>query len=139
MLLPIALLLADSQAASQAPATAALAAEARCDRPVFLVVSVDHLDRTKSKAYAEGLRDSGIVRRNGGRYRVAGAPLLTLEGSWPQDRGFVIEEYPCLAAFKSMWYSYEYQNKLKPLRANSGDYTITLFNTVGEPIAMPKK
>ena len=143
MMLSAILLLAGQVAPAGAPAAtaqpAAAAAEAKCDRPVFLVVSVDHLDRTKSKAYAEGLRNSGIVRRNGGRYRVAGAPLLTLEGAWPADRGFVIEQYPCRAAFEAMWYSDEYQHRLKPLRDNSGDYTITLFNTVAEPAPSPSK
>ena len=109
--------------------TEAPAAADKCDRPVYLVVMIDHLDRTKSKAYGEGLRSSGIVKRNGGEYKVVGAPLMTLEGDWPKDRSFLIEQYPCYAAFKAMWFSDEYQNKLKPLRAGSGTYTITVFDS----------
>ena len=124
-------------AALQAAPVAAPVPAAPCDKPVMLVVSVDHLDRAKSKPYAEALRDSGIVKRNGGRYRVVGAPALLLEGTWPSDRGFVIEQYPCIEAFRAMWYSDDYQRRIKPLRAGSGDYTIALFNTVGEPVPMP--
>lgn len=98
-----------------------------CDKPVILVVWIEHLDRAKSKAYGEGLRASGIVRRNGGEYMMVGPPEMVLEGEWPADRGFVTERYPCRAAFEAMWFSDEYQKTLKPLREGSGDYTIALF------------
>lgn len=99
-----------------------------CNKPVILVVWIEHLDRTKSKAYGEGLRSSKIVSRNGGQYVAVSPPAMVLEGTWPADRGFVTERYPCLAAFRSMWFSQEYQKRIKPLRAGSGKYTIALFN-----------
>ena len=64
---------------------------------------------------------------------------MVLEGSWPSDRGFVVEHYPCLEAFKALWFSKEYQQRLKPLRAGSGDYTIALFNAIGEAVRLPPK
>lgn len=126
--MPFSLLL--TLVAAQAAATAAPpATSASCNDPVYLVVWVDHLDRSKSKAYGEGLRSTGIVKRNGGQYQAVSPPLLLLEGEWPADRGFVIESYPCLDAVKSMWFSDEYQKKLKPLRAGSGNYTVAVFKT----------
>lgn len=117
----LAIALALSSAAAEAPA---------CDKPVYLVISVDRFDRVKARPYAEAMRASGIVKRNEGSYRISGRPAQVLEGDWPQDRGFVIEHYPCRAAFDRMWLSAEYQEKLKPLRAGTGDYTIALFDAV---------
>jgi len=94
-----------------------------------LVVWIDNLDRTKSKAYGDGLRATRIVARHGGRYLAVSPPGQLLEGKWPVERGFVLEEYPCEQAFREMWFSDEYQQKLKPLRAGSGDYTVALFKT----------
>ena len=110
-------------------------ADTGCSAPVYLVVWIDHLDRSKSKAYGEALRSSGIVKRNGGQYQMVSPPALLLEGEWPADRGFVVERYPCLAAFKAMWYSEEYQKRIKPLRDNSGTYTVALFNSYPPPAA----
>lgn len=111
------------------------AARPGCNKPVILVVWIEHLDRTKSKAYGEGLRASQIVPRNGGQYIAVSPPVRVLEGEWPADRGFVTERYPCLAAFEAMWYSDEYQKKLAPLRAGSGQYTIALFDERPPPSA----
>ena len=57
--------------------------------------------------------------------------MMMLEGEWPADRGFVVERYPCLDALKAMWFSDEYQKKIKPLRANSGNYTVAVFKQFG--------
>jgi uncharacterized protein (DUF1330 family) len=119
-------------AASAATATPP-AAPKTCKDPVYLVVWIEHLDRTKSKAYGDGLRSSGIVARHGGEYQAVSPPALVLEGKWPADRGFVVERYPCMDALKAMWFSDEYQKKLKPLREGSGDYTVAVFNAFKRP------
>jgi len=106
---------------------------ATCTDPVFLVVQIDKLDRSKTKAYGEALRSSQIVRRHGGEYITLGPPVLMLEGQWPADRGFVVERYPCLDAVKAFWYSDEYQQKLIPLRKDSGDYTVGVFKRFVRP------
>jgi uncharacterized protein (DUF1330 family) len=125
-------LLAGTATACSAAATPKIALEgpaasAACNKPVILVVWIEHLDRTRSKAYGDGLRSSKIVPRNGGQYVAVSPPLQVLEGEWPADRGFVTERYPCRAAFDAMWFSNEYQKRLKPLREGSGAYTIALF------------
>ena len=104
---------------------------ARCDDPVSLVVWIEHLDRTRSKPYGDALRSSGIIARHGGQYLAVSPPMMMLEGEWPADRGFVVERYPCLDALKAMWFSDEYQKKIKPLRANSGNYTVAVFKQFG--------
>lgn len=98
-----------------------------CDAPVYLVVTIDHLDRTRTAAYGAALRSSGIVRRHGGEYKAVGPPDLMLEGEWPADRAFLIEEYPCMERLRAMWFSDEYQKRIKPLREGSGTYTIAVF------------
>jgi uncharacterized protein (DUF1330 family) len=122
-------------AASAAPAAPAQT----CKDPVYLVVWIEHLDRTKSKGYGEALRSSGIVARHGGEYQAVGPPALVLEGEWPADRGFVVERYPCMAELQRMWYSDEYQKRLKPLRAGSGEYTVAVFNAYKKPVPAPAK
>jgi uncharacterized protein (DUF1330 family) len=99
-------------AASAATATPP-AAPKTCKDPVYLVVWIEHLDRTKSKAYGDGLRSSGIVARHGGEYQAVSPPALVLEGKWPADRGFVVERYPCMEG--------------------SGDYTVAVFNAFKRP------
>jgi len=102
-----------------------------CNKPVMLVVWIEHLDRAKSGKYGDALRSSQIVRRHGGEYKAVSPPLRVLEGEWPADRGFVIERYPCLAAFEAFWYSDEYQKRIKPLREGSGEYNVMLFEERG--------
>ncbi|MEO0412842.1 MAG: DUF1330 domain-containing protein [Pseudomonadota bacterium] len=99
-----------------------------CERPVYLVVSIENLNRKKSAAYGKALRASKIVSRHGGEYLAVSPPTLLLEGEWPDDRGFVIERYPCKLALETMWNSDEYQNNIKPLRDGSGIYTVALFD-----------
>lgn len=98
-----------------------------CNKPVMLVVWIEHLDREKSGPYGAALRRTQIVPRHGGEYKAVSPPLRLLEGAWPADRGFVVERYPCLAAFEKFWYSDEYQKTIKPLREGSGEYTVALF------------
>lgn len=117
-----------TQVAAATPAQALATPPEACNKPVILVVWIEHLDRTRSRAYGEGLRSSQIVARNGGQYLAVSPPVLILEGEWPADRGFVTERYPCMAAFRAMWFSDEYQKRIKPLREGSGQYTIAVFD-----------
>ena len=117
------------------PLEGAAASPVSCNDPVLLVVWIEHLDRSKSKPYGDGLRSTKIVPRHGGRYLAVSPPMQVLEGKWPADRGFVVEQYPCEQAFREMWFSNEYQEKLKPLRAGSGDYTVALFKQRPQPAA----
>lgn len=99
-----------------------------CNKPVLLVVWIEALDRSKSGAYGKALRESKLVPSHGGTYQAVSPPAELIEGEWPVDRGFVVERYPCRAAFERFWTSEEYQQKVKPLREGSGKYTVALFD-----------
>lgn len=98
-----------------------------CNAPVYLVVLVEGFDRERAAPYAQALRSTGIVAAHGGRYRAAGAPLAVLEGDWPADRAFVVEEYPCAERALAMWNSPTYQDQVKPARAGTGRYSVILM------------
>jgi uncharacterized protein (DUF1330 family) len=115
-------------ALSTAVATAPIVTSPTCNKAVYLVVQIERLNRNKTKAYGEALRSSGIVRRFGGVYKAWGSPQAVLEGRWGTNDALIIERYPCREALDAMWNSDEYQNRIKPLRAGSGHYTITIFN-----------
>lgn len=118
-----------TQATTGTAQTAGSAGADACNRPVYLVVWIENLNRERSAAYGRALRESRIVSRNGGEYLAVSPPGLILEGNWPADRGFVVERYPCRARFDAMWFSAEYQNVIKPLREGSGNYTVALFDS----------
>lgn len=107
--------------------TAKVPLPAGCERPAYLVVSIDDLDRSKSAPYGEALRRTQIVPRHGGEYVAVGSSPLVLEGTWPAGRSMVVERYPCLEMIKAFWYSDEYQKEIMPLRAGSGTYTVVAF------------
>ena len=98
-----------------------------CARPAYLVVSIDNLNRDKSRAYGEALRRTQIVASYGGSYKISGSPAVVLEGEWPKGRSYVVEQYPCLDAIKQFWASDQYQKEIKPLREGSGDYNVVAF------------
>lgn len=70
---------------------------------------------------------SALLARHGGEYVVRGGPQAVLEGSWPDDRRVVVSRWPSLEALKGFWNSSEYQQVIKPLRAGTGDYDVTIF------------
>lgn len=123
--------LAGAQSATPGPATdltpAAITRDPACNKPALLVVTMDDLDRSKTKAYGEALRRTQIVRRHGGRYLAYGEPNLRLEGDWPAGRAMVIERYPCLEAVRQFWQSDEYQKDIKPLRDGAGRFLVAAF------------
>jgi len=122
-----ALAQAPAAAPAAAPQVAAVPLPAGCDRPAYLLVTVDNLDRTKSKPYGEALFKSKIVRRHGGTYLAVGAPGKVLEGTWPAERSLVLEKYPCKEMIETFWYSDEYQKDIKPLREGSGTYNVAVY------------
>ncbi len=102
-------------------------------QPVYLLVMVDDFNRSAFKPYQDALRTTGIITKNGGEYLAVGAPAQLLEGDWPKSRSFVLEKFPSMADFKNFWFSDEYQKKIKPLRDNTGKYTIAVFESPQTP------
>lgn len=124
-------LMAGAQTAAPAPGPdltpAAITRDASCNKPALLVVTMDDLDLSKTKAYGAALRRTQIVRRHGGSYVAYGEPNLKLEGDWPAGRAMVIERYPCLEALRQFWQSDQYQKEIKPLREGAGRFTVAAF------------
>ena len=120
-----------------APPPSVIADLTACNKPVLLVVWIEALDRSKSGAYGKALRESKLVPSHGGTYQAVSPPAELIEGEWPADRGFVVERYPCRAAFERFWTSDEYQKKVKPLREGSGKYTVALFDERMQALPAP--
>jgi len=116
----------------QSSAGTAMAAEdTQCNRPAYLIVLMEDLDREKTGEYARALRETGVVRAHGGEYLAYGNPDRVLEGDWPQERSFVIEQYPCLAAIEQFWYSDTYQQQVLPKREGAGRFTVIAAEGMG--------
>ncbi len=72
-------------------------------------------------------RAAELTCRCGGEYIVRGAAETVLEGEMWNQRPCVISRWPSLEAARAFWNSEEYQQALKPLRANTGLYDVGLF------------
>ena len=74
-------------------------------------------------------RAAELTYRCGGKYIVRGAAETVLEGDMWNDRACVISRWPSPEAARKFWNSEEYQEVLKPLRANTGLYDVGLFES----------
>lgn len=72
-------------------------------------------------------RAAELTSRCGGEYIVRGDAETVLEGEMWSKRPCVISRWPSLEAAKAFWNSEEYQQALKPLRADTGLYDVGLF------------
>ncbi len=72
-------------------------------------------------------RAAELTSRCGGEYIVRGLAETVLEGEIWSQRPCVISRWPSLEAAKAFWNSEEYQQALKPLRADTGLYDVGLF------------
>ena len=91
---------------------------------IIVAARVDH----RTEGFVEYSRWAGeLTSRCGGEYIVRGAAESVLEGDMWKQRPCVISRWPSLEAAKAFWNSEEYQEELKPLRANTGLYDVGLF------------
>ena len=74
-------------------------------------------------------RAAELTYRCGGKYIVRGAAETVLEGDMWTQRACVISKWPSLEVAREFWNSKEYQEVLKPLRANTGLYDVGLFES----------
>lgn len=92
----------------------------------FIIVSARVDNRTEG--FVEySRRAAELTYARGGEYIVRGAAETVLEGEMWSQRACVISRWPSLEAAKDFWNSKEYQEVLKPLRANTGLYDVGLF------------
>lgn len=69
----------------------------------------------------------GLVHHFGGRYVMLGGPENLLEGHWPETQRLIVSAWDSREALLRFWHSDEYQHQTKPLRENSGDYDVVIF------------
>lgn len=94
----------------------------------YIIVAARVDNRTEG--FMEYARRAGeLTYASGGEYIVRGDPETVLEGDMWNDRACVISRWPSLEAAKEFWNSSEYQEVLKPLRANTGLYEVGLFES----------
>jgi uncharacterized protein (DUF1330 family) len=92
----------------------------------YLVVIARIPDMTPALAeYSTAVH--GLVHHFGGRYVMLGGPEELLEGQWPLAQRLIISAWDSREALLRFWQSDEYQRQTKPLRENSGDYDVVIF------------
>lgn len=84
----------------------------------------------RTEGFMEYSKRAGeLTYRCGGEYIVRGPAETVLEGEMWSERPCVISRWPSLQAAREFWNSEEYQDVLKPLRANTGLYDVGLFES----------
>ncbi len=92
----------------------------------YLVVIANIPEMTPALAkYSQAVH--ALVHRFGGRYVMLGGPEELLEGQWPKAQRLIVSAWDTREALLSFWHSDEYQREIKPLRENSGDYDVVIF------------
>ncbi|WP_446830827.1 DUF1330 domain-containing protein [Candidatus Foliamicus sp.] len=82
----------------------------------------------RTEGFIEYSKRAGeLTTRCGGEYIVRGPAETVLEGDMWSSRPCVVSRWPSLEAAKAFWNSQEYQEVLKPLRADTGLYDVGLF------------
>lgn len=96
-------------------------------KPAYMLVVAKVTDGKKLKHYQGELMASGLYPRNEGEYLVKGRPLEMFEGDWADNQALVIARFPSAEHARQFWYSEQYQNDIKPLRAGAGQFTVAIF------------
>jgi uncharacterized protein (DUF1330 family) len=91
------------------------------------VVSIARVDDWSEnfRKYADLAAD--LTAKLGAEYVIRGEPVTNCEGKIFDDRVLVISKWPSLDVAQSYWNSSEYQEKIKPLRDNTGIYDVAIF------------
>jgi uncharacterized protein (DUF1330 family) len=99
---------------------------AAADRPAFLLVQGQVMDREGFKAYSAALPP--IYRRYGGEYlAVVPAPLVEVAEGNAENRSIVLARFPSRAAARAFWDSPEYA-AAKKLREGKGTFFVTILD-----------
>jgi len=113
-----------------------------CDVPGYMLIMGGIEDRTKIPAPVRsakyGPAVASLVNSHGAYYVVQGRPKTVYEGNWPDWRVVIISHWPCQRAAHNFWYSDAYQKDTKPLRKDSGSYTVALFEATS-PASKPAR
>ncbi len=89
-----------------------------------------HLCSSQSRqmaVYGQALKASGLHQHAGSYYLNDPRPLRILEGNRSQNHVTLLINFPSECAALEFWNSPVYNQKIRPLRKNAGDYTIELY------------
>ena len=94
--------------------------------PAYLVAIARVDNWTDSfQQYADQAAD--LTAEHGASYVIRGEPETLYEGDLFGDRVMVISRWPSVEAAKAFWESDQYQQKIKPLRDDTGVYDVAIF------------
>lgn len=102
-----------------------------CDSPVLMMVLGTIEDREPLRIYTEALGRLPTYPEQQGYY-VMTRPFEIFEGEWPEDRLFVVAQFPCAAAARGFWFSDDYQG-IRALRAGTGPIGVSLHRLEPAP------
>jgi len=105
--------------------------DSACDAPVLMMVLGDIEDREPLRRYSAELAKLSTYPEQQGYY-IMGRPFEVFEGTWPDDRLFVIAHFPCAAAARGFWFSDDYQG-IRELRAGMGPLSVSLHELRAAP------
>lgn len=77
--------------------------------------------------YVAALRAARLLERFEGEYLFNSRPLEILEGTPAADRVTLLSRFPSRAALEGFWYSADYQERIKPLRASAGRLDVGMW------------
>lgn len=77
------------------------------------------------KVYAQ--KSAALIAKLGGKYVVRGPAAENVEGEILIGKMLVISEFPSVADLNAFVKSDEYQNEIKPLRADTGNYHVAFY------------
>ncbi len=107
--------------------------EASEDRPVYMVVLAELENRKPMAAYAEAMAQHRLYEKNDGYYTAFGRPLEVFEGEWGDHQPMVMARFPSLEHARRFWHSEDYQQRVKPLRADAGRFRVAVFEELAPP------
>lgn len=84
-------------------------------------------DMERANSYGPAVWD--LVESYDAFYLIRSTPTVVYEGDWPDWRATVISKWPCRETGTEFWYSDAYQNEVKPLRKDAGEYIVGMFDT----------
>jgi uncharacterized protein (DUF1330 family) len=96
--------------------------------PAYIVSLCEFTNLTPGlKEYAQ--RSADLVHEHGGKYIVRGKPIENIEGDKFAGKSMVIVEFPTMERLQAYLNNREYQTEVKPLRAGTGIYDISVYDT----------
>ena len=109
-----------------------------CKDPVIMIVVGSIKAGASMREYGKAVNQSSVYSDHRGYY-MAISPIEMFEGQWPANRIFLAAEFPCVEAARGMWFSKEYQERIRPLRDGCCDLTVSIHRKRPSPFVETTK